>query len=184
MDNEQIKKTVEHFKSNGIKVRVRDIAYTLLSRMFADRKTAYCCLFGDDEGYDEYATDSVREKVEDYLTLEGYIRSVSTDLDTGEITFEENKAALTKMIDDIEKDMTKGIIERKDGYARIVDIRTKLNDKFKVEAAQKDRMIVVERKFDFICPHTNRECYQLDKETAMNKFNLIENPNSDGNRQQ
>lgn len=175
MDNEQIKTTIEHFRVEGADVRVRDIAYTLLSRMFADRKTAYQCLFGT-EGYDEYSTDAMRDKIEDYLTQEGFIRSVSTDSDTGGITFEENKSALTKMIADIELDMTRGLIEKKDAYARIVDIRTKLNDKFKVEAAQKDRMIIVEKKFDFICPHTQRECYQLDKEDAMKKWNLIEKP--------
>lgn len=183
MDNEQIKTTIEHFSKEGSEIRVRDIAYTLLSRMFADRKTAYQCLFARADGYDEYSTNEMRGKIEDYLTQEGFIRSVSTDDDTGEITFEENKSALTKMIADIEADMTKGVIEKKDGYARIVDIRTKLNDKFKVEAAKNDRMIIVEKKFNFICPHTQRECYQLDKEEAMKKWNLIENTNNDGIQQ-
>lgn len=180
MDNEQIKSTIDYFKGEGVEIRVRDIAYTLLSRMFSDRKTAYQCLFGTD-GYDDYVNDEKREQLDAYLTQVGFIRSVSTDEDTGEISFEENKSALTKMIADIEIDMSKGLIEKKDGYARIADIRYKLNDKFKVEAAQKDRMIIVEKKFDFICPHTSRECYQLDKEDAMKKWNLIENPNNDGN---
>ena len=78
------------------------------------------------------------------------------------------------MIADIEADMAAGLIEKKDGYARIADIRYKLNDRFKVEAAKKDRMIIVEKKFDFVCPHTRHECYQLDKETAMEKWNLVE----------
>ena len=78
------------------------------------------------------------------------------------------------MISDIECDMGKGLIEKKDGYARIADIRYKLNDKFKVETAQKDRMIIVEKKFDFVCPYTRHECYQLDKEEAMKKWDLIE----------
>lgn len=178
MDNEQIKKTVEHFKNEG--VRVRDIAYVLLSKMFADGKTAYQCLFGA-EGFDEYVSTDIRERLERYMTDEGYIVNLSVDNETGEMTFDENKKELIAMIPKIEHDMEKGIIEKKDGYARIVDIRTKLNDKFKVEAAKKDRTIIVERKFDFICPHTSRECYQLDKEDAMKKWNLIENPNNDGN---
>lgn len=181
MDNEQIKNTVERFKTDGI--RVRDIAYILLSKMFSDTKTAYQCLFGTQEGYSDYINDELRGKLEEYMTEEGYIRAISTDEDDGSITFEENKSALTKMIADIERDMEKGVIEKKDGYARIVDIRTKLNDKFKVEASKRNRMIIVEKKFDFICPHTRHECYQLDKEAAMEKFNLIENPNSDGNQQ-
>ena len=173
MDNEQIKNTIEHFNEIGETVRVRDIAYSLLSRMFSDGATAYRCLFGED-GYEEYANDEMRNKLDDYMTQEGYIRSFSTDADTGGISFEENKSALTKMISDIEHDMEDGLIEKKDGYARIADIRYKLNDKFKVEAAQKDKMVIVEKRFDFICPHTRKECYQLDKEEAMKKWNLIE----------
>lgn len=179
MDNEQIKSTIDYFKKEGTDIRVRDIAYALLSRMFADRKTAYQCLFGPD-GYDEYISSDMRESLDEYLKSEGFVRSFSTDTDTGEISFEENKSALTKMIADIEMDMAAGLIEKKDGYARIADIRYKLNDKFKVEAAQKDRMIIVERKFDFVCPMLHKECYQLDKEDAMKKWNLIENPNSNG----
>ena len=177
MDNEQIKNTVERFKGDG--VRVRDIAFILLSKMFSDSKTAYQCLFGQ-EGYSEYITDDLRSRLEEYMTQEGYIRSMSTDTETGGITFEENKRAMEKMLNDIQQDMENGLIEKKDGYARMTDIRTKLNDKFKVEAQKQNRMIVVEKKFDFICPHTRRECYQLDKEDAMKKWNLIEKPDNNG----
>lgn len=175
MDNEQIKKTIEHFKEQGDNVRVRDIAFALLSRMFSDPKTAYQCLFnGDTDGYDKYAADSLRESVAEYLDFEGFTRSFSTDTETGGITFEENKREMERMLDEIRKDMRDGVVDRKDGYARMESIRTKLNDKFNVERQQKERQIIVEKKFDFVCPHTRRECYQLDKEFAMKKWNLIE----------
>lgn len=173
MDNEQIKNTIDHFKEDGADIRVRDIAYALLSRMFADRKTAYQCLFGPD-GYDEYVSSDMREKLDEYLTNEGFVRSFSTDLDTGKISFEENKSALTKMIADIEADMAAGLIEKKDGYARIADIRYKLNDKFKVEAAKKDRMIIVEKKYNDICAYCHHEIYVPTKEDLMEKYNLVE----------
>jgi hypothetical protein len=172
MDNEQIKNTIDHFKEDGADIRVRDIAYALLSRMFADRKTAYQCLFGPD-GYDEYVSSDMREKLDEYMTNEGFVRSFSTDLDTGEISFEENKSALTKMIADIEADMAAGTIEKKDGYARIADIRYKLNDKFKVEAAKKDRMIIVEKKFSGICEYCHHEIYVPSEEELMEKYGLI-----------
>lgn len=182
MDNEQIKSTVEHFKEEG-GIRVRDIAFTLLSRMFTDGKTAYQCLFGQD-GYDEYMSDEMRSKLEDYLTEQGYIRNlVIDDENGGGLTFEENKAAMEQMLVDIQRDMKAGIIEPKDAYARMSDIRTKLNDKFKVESKKQDRLIIVEKKFDFVCPFTRHECYQLDKEDAMKKWNLIENTNNDGDNQ-
>lgn len=180
MDNEQIKKTIEHFKESGETIRVRDIAYTLLSKMFADSKTAYQCLFGT-EGYDEYADNEMRSKLEQYLSDAGYIRSVSTDDDSGEITFEENKKEMERLLEKTQVAMEAGVIEAKDALKIMADIRVKLNDKFKVESKKQDRMIVVERKFDFVCPHTRRECYQLDKDFAMKKWNLIENTQNNGN---
>lgn len=174
MDNEHIKKTIEHFKENGETIRVRDIAYTLLSKMFADNKTAYQCLFGT-EGYDDYADDEMRGKLEQYMSDEGYIKSFSTDADTGGISFEENKMEMEGLIPRIEKGMEDGTIDPIQGINVIKDIRVKLNDKFKVESKQRDRMIIVEKKFDYICPKNHVECYQLDKDFAMKKWNLIEN---------
>lgn len=175
MDNEQIRLTIEHFKEKGENVRVRDIAYTLLSKMFADPKTAYQCLFnGETDGYDDYLLDGMRDKLRDYLTGEGYIRSVSTDDDTGGITFEENKREMESLLKKTQKAMDDGLVDPKDALKIMADIRVKLNDKFKVESEKKNRMIVVEKKFDFVCPHTRRECYQLDKEEAMKRWNIVE----------
>lgn len=179
MDNEQIKKTIEHFKESGETIRVRDIAYTLLSKMFADSKTAYQCLFGS-EGYDEYADDEMREKLEQYLSDAGYIKSVSEDNDTGTITFEQNRREMELLLKKTQQSMDDGLVDPKDALKIMADIRVKLNDKFKVESKKQDRMIVVERKFSFVCPHTRRECYQLDKDFAMKKWNLIENTQNNG----
>lgn len=177
MDNEQIKKTIEHFNENGETIRVRDIAYTLLSKMFADSKTAYQCLFGS-EGYDEYADDEMRSKLEQYMSDAGYIRSVSEDNDTGTITFEENRREMELLLKKTQQSMDDGLVDPKDGLKIMADIRVKLNDKFKVESKQQERMIVVERKFDFVCEYTRHECYQLDKEFAMKKWNLVEKEGS------
>jgi hypothetical protein len=174
VDNEQIKSIIKHFEDEGANVRVRDIAFTLLSKMFADGKTAYQCLFGAD-GYDEYAGDEMRDRLTQYMTDAGYIRSFSTDDDNGGITFEENKKEMEKLLAQTQRALDNSLIEAKDGLKIMADIRVKLNDKFKVESQKKDRMIVVEKKFDFVCPHTRHECYQLDKEEAMKRWNLIEN---------
>ena len=179
MNNEQIKKTIEHFKESGETIRVRDIAYTLLSKMFADSKTAYQCLFGT-EGYDDYADGEMRVKLEQYLSDAGYIRSVSTDDDSGEITFEENKKEMERLLAKTQQAMEDGLVDPKDALKIMADIRVKLNDKFKVESKKQDRMIVVERKFDYICPKNHVECYQLDKDFAMKKWNLIENTQNNG----
>lgn len=175
IDNEKIKTTIEHFREQGENVRVRDIAYTLLAEMFADPKTAYQCLFGgESDGYGEYSADPMRDSLKEYLTCEGFIRSVSDDADTGTLTFEENKREMEALLRKTQKAMDDGLVDPKDGLKLIADIRVKLNDKFKMERQHQERQIVVEKRFDFVCPMTRRECYQLDREEAMRRWNLIE----------
>lgn len=181
IDNDKIKGIIGHFREEGENVRVRDIAYTLLSEMFADTKTVYQCLFGGEtDGYDEYSSDPMRDTLRDYLVEDGCIRSVSADAGEGGITFEENKREMERLLAKTQKAMEDGVVDPKDGLKLIADIRVKLNDKFKMERQHQERQIIVEKKFDFVCPHTRRECYQLDKEYAMKKWDLIENTQNDG----
>lgn len=172
MDNDQIKKTIEHFKESGETIRVRDIAYTLLSKMFADSKTAYQCLFGT-EGYDEYVDDEMRSKLEQYLSDAGYIKSVSEDNDTGTITFEENRREMELLLKKTQQSMDDGLVDPKDALKIMADIRVKLNDKFKVESKKQDRMIVVEKKFSGICEYCHHEIYVPSEEELMEKYGLI-----------
>jgi hypothetical protein len=173
MDNEQIKKTIEHFKEIGETIRVRDIAYTLLSKMFADSKTAYQCLFGT-EGYDDYADDEMRSKLEQYLSDAGYIRNMSEDNDTGTITFEENRREMELLLKKTQQSMDDGLVDPKDGLKIMADIRVKLNDKFKVESKQQARYIVVQKRYNNVCPHCNREIYIPSKQDLMEEYNLTE----------
>lgn len=173
MDNEQIKTTIEHFKEEGTPIRVRDIAYTLLSHMFVDKSMAYKCLFGDD-GFDEYAESEMRAKLENYMTGQCFLRSVSTDETTGEITFEENRKEMEILLKKTQKALEDGIIEAKDAFKIMADIRVKLNDKFKVESKQKERIIIVENKFNSVCEHCHHEIYVPTVEELKEKYNLIE----------
>lgn len=173
MDNEQIKKTIEHFKDIGDTIRVRDIAYTLLSKMFADSKTAYQCLFSA-EGYDDYADDEMRDKLEQYLSDEGYIKSISTDADTGGITFEQNRREMEILLEKTQQAMDDGLVDPKDALKIMADIRVKLNDKFKVESKQQARYIVVQKRYNNVCPHCNREIYIPSKQDLMEEYGLTE----------
>lgn len=71
-----------------------------------------------------------------------------------------------------------GELDAKDFIKLDIEIRTKLNDKFAVSEKQDEQRIIVETKFNTICPHTHRECWVQTKEYAMQHWNLIENPNS------
>lgn len=171
MNNEEIKEAIEYFKKNGVTIRVRDIAYTLLAQHFESDLTAYQCLFGSD-GYEEYHSSKERAEIAEYLRLQGYIGN--DDETTNGITFEENKREMENLLQKIEAGMKDGTIDPAVGLKTQADIRVKLNDKFKVEKQNLERAITVQPKFDFICPKHHIECYQLSKDYAMEKFNLIE----------
>lgn len=173
VDNEQIKDIIKHFENeDGANVRVRDIAFTLLSKMFADGKTAYQCLFGAD-GYDEYMADGMRDKLAQYMTDAGYIRGFSTDDGTGGISFEENRREMERLLAQTQQALDNGLIEAKDGLRIMADIRVKLTDKFKVESQKRDRMIIVEKKFSGICEYCHHEIYVPSEEELMEKYGLI-----------
>lgn len=174
IDNEKIKSTIEHFREEGCNIRVRDIAYTLLSKMFENGVTAYQCLFGGDaEGFDEYSADPMRERLMDYLTAEGFIKSVSADGDTEGLTFEENRREMEALLRKTQQAMDDGLVDPKDGLKIMADVRVKLNDKFKVESKQQERTIVVNKKYNNICK-CGREIYIPTKQELMEEYNLIE----------
>ena len=172
MDKEQIQSTIEDFRTKGKNIRVRDIAYTLLSKMFSDNNIAYQCLFGSD-GYEAYIADDMRAELEAYMTDMGYIRNMNADSDTGGISFEENRREMEQLLRQTQKALDDGVIEAKDGLRIMADIRVKLNDKFKVESKQLNRMIVVEKKFSGICEYCHHEIYVPSEEELMEKYGLI-----------
>lgn len=176
IDNEKIKGTIEYFRQNGKHIRVRDIAYTLLAKMF-DAKTAFQCLFpGEENIFDVYAEDTLRDELEAYLTEQGYIKSVSTDAYTGGITFNENKREMEMLLEKTQRALDDGLIEPKDGLKILADIRVKLNDKFKVQEQTKDRLIVVNTKYNDVCQHCGHEIYIPTVEDLMEEYNLVEKP--------
>lgn len=95
------------------------------------------------------------------------------------ITKEENKEELLRLIATTEEGIREGKIPMDKGIAIIKDIRIRLNDKFEME--RKDdakRIIVVPQKHFYICPHTNRECSNMPtKEVCMRYYNLVEKNN-------
>ena len=170
MTNEEIKEVIEYFRKQGTQVRVRDIAYVFLSKVFGNEVTAYQCLFGND-GYEEYAAAPERKSIEDYMRLQGHIRTERESQD--ELSFEQNKREMQGLIERFEQGMSNGTIDPAVGLAKIADIRVKLNDKFNMQEQQQERVIQVLRKFNAVC-ECGREIYKPTKEELMEEYNLIE----------
>lgn len=170
----RIKDTIAAAEKKGYEIKVRDIAFVVLCDNIEDKSLAYRVAYGEEtEDADRFFDRPEIRFVNDYVKY----ASQDTDskkLSAERMSFEENKRAMVQLIKDIEKAMEDGEMEKKDGFARIADIRVKLNDKFNVGENHQDRFIIVEPKFNFQCPHTGRECYVATKEDLMKKYGLVE----------
>jgi hypothetical protein len=163
--------------THGANLKVRDIAYVLLRRYFEDRSYAWRVCFPD-AAYDEKTIDAYEEGV-GYQ----YLKEVLMDVrDRGgllydeDITFEENKAYMLKLKRDTEIAMEAGELEKKDGLKILSDLSVKLNDKFSVQNEVKDQMVIVEHKYNDICPYCQHEVASkpMTREEAMEMYNLKE----------
>ena len=94
-----------------------------------------------------------------------------------DITFEENKQGLIKLLKKTEEAVEKKLMDTKDALKLQTDIRVKLNDKFDTsESNDNKHIIVVPSKHDMICPHTNYECtFMPTKEACMKYYNIKDN---------
>jgi hypothetical protein len=163
--------------THGANLKVRDIAYVLLRRYFDDRSYAWRVCFTDAD-YDEKTIDAYEEG-----TGYQYLKEVLMEVrDRGgllydeDITFEENKAYMLKLKRDTEIAMEAGELEKKDGLKILSDLSVKLNDKFSVQNEVKDQMVIVEHKYNDICPYCQHEVASkpMTKEEAMATYNLKE----------
>ena len=180
ISNEQIKKTIEDCARANHTVSVRDISYVLLCMQFEDSLVAYKCIFGNDYDYnqeyhatyDQTATMAyLKTYVEFTLLNDKKKKKVSED-----ISFEENKEYMLNLKRQTEEAMATGEIDKKDGLKILTDISVKLNDKFNVSDSTQEQMVVVNTKYDAVCPSCGREISRrpITKDEAMEMYNLVE----------
>lgn len=168
---DDIKTILRAVKDKWPKATKRDIAFALLCDTVADRKEAYNLVFGAEplEGMDAYLESEGMHEM--FSLLKTFGIGVT---DESLISREENKAELIKMIPRITEAAKRGEIDN--GYALKLeaDLRVKLNDKFDMEASERERrIIIVPQKHDYICPHTGRECSSMpSKEACMEYYKL------------
>lgn len=174
---EKVGEILTNASSQGANLKVRDIAYVLLRRYFDDRSYAWRVCFTDAD-YDEKTIDTYEEGT-GYLFLREVLAEVRDRgglLYDEDITFEENKAYMLKLKRDTEMAMEAGELEKKDGLKILSDLSVKLNDRFQVQAQVKDQMVIVEQKYNDICPRCQTEISRrtMTKEEAMREYNLME----------
>lgn len=174
---EKVGEILTNASSQGANLKVRDIAYVLLRRYFDDRSYAWRVCFTDAD-YDEKTIDAYEEGIGYQFLREvlAEVRDRGGLLYDEDITFEENKAYMLKLKRDTEMAMEAGDLEKKDGLKILSDLSVKLNDKFSVQAEVKDQMVIVEHKYNDICPYCQHEVASkpMTKEEAMATYNLKE----------
>ena len=72
-----------------------------------------------------------------------------------------------------QKALDDGIIEPKDALKIMADIRVKLNDKFKGEAKQQERTIIVEKKYSGVCEYCHHEIFIPTVEDLIKEYGLV-----------
>lgn len=179
MTEEQVNKTISDCASSGFgDITIKDVSFFLLKRDFKNAEMAFDVIYGDD------ITMSLKEyeSREDIQFLRNYMNSNFNDKDQTsnvknkfiDITFEENKEALIKYLNEVEEAQDEGLIKLSDALKIKTDIRIKLNDKFNISDQSDQHYIIVQQKFNDICPYCNHEIAIPTKEELMKKYNLIE----------
>lgn len=196
-----IQKLVSEAQKRGYEVSIRNIAYALMRVKFDDKLTAYTVIMGhgpdkdsDVDTYDEMESiqflirwfqKDLAPNMEESKSTQDIIKAIAgctpggTDDDL--ISFEENYAgavAQLKRIEALREQCPKEDIKTlKDLEKTESDIRVRLVDKFNVQEKEQKKWLIVPKVFDYICPWTRHECYQINKEDAMQKWHLIPDPN-------
>ena len=189
---DQINKIVADCSGRGLDVKVRDISYVLLMQFYSDSSTAYKTLFDKDANkntVDNYDRSRAIKFLKTYIEsnflnekeTKGKKASVVTPEKMDSISFDENRRGMESDIRAIEKMLDDdNILDSKEIASLIktkADLRVKLNDKFGASDKTEQQIVQVEPKFNYICPHTSKECYVYTKEDLIKKYDLIPNPN-------
>lgn len=168
---QEINKIINDCKKTGFDVKMNDIAYVILVDNFKDKSIPYKILFDKDTPENEidkynnsknikflkkYISTNVLEKID-------ISKTKKKDSKYADLTFEENKDAMIKMISELKQKYDEKQLEYKDYAKMVADLRIKLNDKFSVTEKQDNQHIIVYKKYNDICM-CGREIYRPTKE--------------------
>lgn len=175
----ELTKIIDDCKDAGFEPKMHEIAYVCLLNSFKDKSVVYKIFFGSDAKEKEIEAFDSCEKIsflKKYIA-DNYIGNSDLDDKYSDITFEDNKEAMIKMIDEAERKYKNNEIEWDKYSDRVSKLRIALNDKFKVSEKQDEQRIIVYAKYDAICPYCHHEVKSKPAEEAIKeikeKYELI-----------
>ena len=172
MTESDIKGIVRDCRNAGYDIRMKDIIFILACRFMDDHGIAYRCIYNKTVSASELSDYEngityLKELVDRQIEGEN---NVSTEKDAKDavtkrrpksrykdITFEENKDALISLLEDIKKGKKAGDLDTATALKLETDIRTKLNDKFDISDKKDEHRIIVNSKYNDICPYCRHE---------------------------
>ena len=167
INSDNIRSIIDAGNVAGHQVIVRDVSFVLLCRMYDEKDLAYKSLFPDQDDYEKYVKQAKIKWLQEYMSKSFFMDDDNT------ITFDENKKAMLDLIEETQKRRANGEIEAKDALKIEADLRVKLNDKFKIQSETKEKVVIVEKKYNMICKH-GYECYLPSKQDLMEMYDLVE----------
>lgn len=165
MTNEEIQDLIQRSKKKGYEVNLKDISYAILRNTIKDAPSAYYSLYS--KGTNEIITEYDKSKKIAYLLNEIFPPKRT-------VSFEENREQLIGLLDKIKQQADTGEIKAKDAVAQEAAIRVQLERTFSTGNKEDGNQIIVETKYDDICPHCHHEIALPSKERAMKVYNLME----------
>ena len=168
----------------GYKIVVKDISFAIVKKMYEDVLVAYKSIYNDNRSDSDIVAFAKSPTI---TFLSSYLDSMlkqrggsaivgnagtTTKNTSNDITFEENKAEIIRLIKETQEAKASGEMEVKDALKLEGELRVKLNDKFKVQEEVKDNVVIVNQKFNAVC-ECGREIYVPTKEDMIKKYNLI-----------
>lgn len=195
MDN-IIKHIVSEASERGHDVTIRNVAYALMRVYFNDPTIAYTVINGtapkqesDVDAYDsmnsiQYLIHWFRKDLsktnptKDDIVTKALKKQKENTPKEELITSEENFAGAVEQLKRVkelrERCDESDIKTLRDLEKMELEVRVKLVDKWDMQKEEVNEKIITPKVYDYICPWTRRECYQIGKEEAMEKWNLIE----------
>lgn len=167
MTTADIREIVKSARMSGFDIRVKDISYVIVRQTIDDAVAAYRSIYDASADEGEVA-DFEKSPEMTYLwrTVQTYKGTGASNADTQQrktkgkykdITFEENKEALIELLEEIQGIKGTEDLSIRDAVKLETEIRTRLNDKFAVSDKKEERRIVVNSKYNSVCPYCRHE---------------------------
>jgi len=162
---QQVKDIVLGLRSRGLDVGLRDVSFVVLSAVYGDDALAYRSMFGDSPELSEAEYLSLPKMAEVRAAVLA-LQPEEPEASGAIVSFDELKEGLIadmralEELRDIRDEDGRSPLDAKElatVVARIADIRVKLTEKFNTTERVIEQRVVVNQKYDYVCPHCHHE---------------------------